>query len=458
MRFRTFLYILGALVVLYPTAVLFRLNRQVLRQPFLLGQDGGSLPLGYVVLLLMLLSAFLVFMAGVSREVGLLMDRRRRKKQSRRQDEIEEQYTQGLAAVVEGREDEALAHFRAALEQDSRHFNTLLKMGEVLRSQGKHAEAVEYHTKAHHLKGDDTRPLYALVEDHEAKGELDRARALLGKILAIHKQSVTAWRKLRSLHMKEQTWDKALDAHERVEKYASGGPGVVDRAIGLGIRYEMAVARLEQDRVRDAVAALRKLCKDEPKFIPAHVKLGEALRRDGKDLEAVETWYRGFELTNSPIFLTVLEEHFLEREQPMAAIEALKRCIAGVRKDTIPRFYLGKLYFRLEMLDDALAVLSSLEGRASYAPTLHYLLGRIHERRKNPQLAATEYRKVIKEMELVQLDYRCRSCGETLTEWADRCPTCGLWNTVEVNFREEISYEELGLAPAPVYTAPDWMR
>jgi predicted Zn-dependent protease len=242
-----------------------------------------------------------------------------------------------------------------------------------------------------------------------------------------------------------------------VEKYAVGGASEADRGIGLGIRYEMAVARLEQDRPRDSVAALRKLCKDEPKFIPAHVKLGEALRRDGKELEAIEAWYRGFELTNSPIFLTVLEEHFLEREQPMAAIEALKRCIAGVRKDTIPRFYLGKLYFRLEMLDDALSLLSSLEGRASYAPTLHYLLGRIHERRKNHVQASAEYRKVIKEMELVQLDYRCRSCGETLTEWADRCETCGLWNTVEVNFREEISFEELGLAPAPVYTTPTGM-
>jgi lipopolysaccharide biosynthesis regulator YciM len=454
MRFRTFLYILAALAVLYPTAVLFRLNRDVLRQPFLLSRDGASLPLGYVVLVLMLLSAFIVFMAGVSREVGLLMDARRRKKQIRKQDEIEEHYTRGLAAVVEGRDDEALTHFRAAIERDSRHFNTLLKMGEVLRAQGKYAEAIEYHRKAHHLKEDDTRPLYALVEDHEAQGDIERARALLGKVLAINKHSTTAWRKLRSLHMKEKAWDKAQDAQERIEKYASGALSEPDRRTGVGIRYEMAVSRLEAGRTRDAIQALRKLVKEEPTFLPAHVKLGEALRRDGKDGEAIEAWYRGFELTNSPIFLTVLEEHFLEREQPMAAIEALKRCIVVARKDTIPRFYLGKLYFRLEMLDEALPVLSSLEGRASYAPTLHYLLGRIHERRKNHVQATAEYRKVIKEMELVQLDYRCRACNETLTEWVDRCPACGSWNTVEVNFREEISYEELGLAPAPVYTTP----
>jgi lipopolysaccharide biosynthesis regulator YciM len=151
----------------------------------------------------------------------------------------------------------------------------------------------------------------------------------------------------------------------------------------------------------------------------------------------------------------MLEEHFLQRDHPEAAIEALKRCVAGSRKDTLARFYLGKLYFRLEMLDEASAVLSALEGRASYAPTLHYLLGRIHERRANFRDAAGQYRKVVREMDLVHLEYRCRRCAETSTDWLERCPACGEWNTVEVNFREEISTEEMGLAPAPVYTAAD---
>jgi len=104
-------------------------------------------------------------------------------------------------------------------------------------------------------------------------------------------------------------------------------------------------------------------------------------------------------------------------------------------------------------VDDALAVLSSLEGRASYSPALHYLIGRVHERRKNFRDASTEYRMVIREMELVQLEYRCRSCGATSMDWSERCAACGEWNTVEVNFREEASTDELGLAPAPVYTA-----
>ena len=35
----------------------------------------------------------------------------------------------------------------------------------------------------------------------------------------------------------------------------------------------------------------------------------------------------------------------------------------------------------------------------------------------------------------------------------DRCGACGEWGTVETDFREEMSIEELGIPPAPVYTS-----
>jgi lipopolysaccharide biosynthesis regulator YciM len=291
------------------------------------------------------------------------------------------------------------------------------------------------------------------VEDYEARGDMDRARAVLGKIIGVQKTSISAWRKLRSLHVKERHWEQALEAHRQVEKLGGGGDAdaAADRRFGRGIRFEIAAEHLDSGRTKEALGLLRKLLKEDEQFISAHVRLGEALQAQGQDADAREAWYRGFEVTGSPIFLVMLEEHYLQREEPLGAIEALKKCVAEARKDTLPRFYLGKLYFRLEMLDDALSVLSSLEGRASYAPSLHYLIGRIHERRKNHEHACTEYRKVIKEMDLVQLEYLCRACGETVMEWTGRCPACQEWNTVEVNFREEISLEELGLSPAPIY-------
>jgi len=454
MKIRTFLIILVALGVVFPIASLFDSNRVLLNEPIRLWGD-FILPVKGALLVFFVLGAVVVLLLGGAREVARTWEHWRLRQAGKKSEEIEDEYSRGLVAVLEGREEEAMAHFRAVLERDSRHFNTLIKLGEILRSQERYAEAIEFHRKAHHLKEENTRPLYALVDDFEAKGEPNQARAILGKVIAINKSSVAAWRRLRSLYIKETKWAKALEAHQRVEKL--GNPNdprdVADRRYSLGIRYEMAASQLAEDRTRDAIATLRKVVKSNSRFIPAHVKLGEALRIDGQEAEAIQVWYNGFEVTGSPIFLTVLEEHYLQREQPLAAIEALKHCIAEARKDTLARFYLGKLYFRLEMLDDAHAVLSSLEGRASYAPTLHYLLGRIHERRGNHRDAGLAYRKVIKEMDLVQLEYICRACEDTVMEWVPRCTHCGEWNSVEVNFREEIALEELGLAPAPIYSS-----
>jgi lipopolysaccharide biosynthesis regulator YciM len=452
-KFRSLIVFLLWLLAAVAILAVFEKNHEVMTQPIAF-REGTTLTVGETLISFFLIGVVVTFFVGASRELGRMIEHGRLRRASRKTEEIEEQYSQGLIAVLEGHEDEALGHFRAVLESDSRHFNSLLKMGEILRGQEKFAEAIEFHRKAHHLKEDDTRPLYALVDDYEARGDMQLARNVLGKIIGINKSSTAAWRKLRSLLIKEGKWKEALEAHERVSKLANpeNPRDRADRRFGLGIRLEIASERREAGKHREALAVLRRLLKDDDQFIPAHLELGEALLAAGQEAEAVEAWYLGFETTGSPIFLNALEEHYLQREQPLAAIEALKRCVAQARKDTLPRFYLGKLYFRLEMLDDAMSSLMPLDGVATYAPTLHYLLGRIHERRGNYGEAAREYRKVIKEMDLVQLEYRCRACGEATMEWTHRCHSCGEWNTVEVNFREEIPLEELGLSPAPIYS------
>ncbi len=453
MRVRTFLVLIVLVLAALAAATFFDHNQEILSADFHYW-EGTTLTVGQTLLLFFLAGILITFTVGLARQFGVMLEKRRQRKASRKMDEIEEEYGRALVAILEGRQDDALGHLRAVLERDSRHFNTLLKLGEVLRSEDRYHEAIEYHRKAHHLREEDTRPLYALVEDYEARGDMDRARAVLGKIIGLNKHSVAAWRKLRELHAKEENWDKALDAQKQVEKYAgstdAGRPA--DERFGQGLRYQIGADALARGEAKEAVAVFRKLLKEDSGFLPAHIDLGRALTGLGQESEAVQAWYNGFELNGSSIFLTTLEEHYLGNEQPMEAIEALKPCIQRARKDTLPRFYLGKLYFRLEMLDDALAVLSSLHGRASYAPNLHYLLGRIHERRNNHDAAATEYRKVIKEMELIQLEYICRDCGETIMEWTSRCPTCRNWNRIEVNFMEEISLEELGLSAAPIYS------
>ena len=98
--------------------------------------------------------------------------------------------------------------------------------------------------------------------------------------------------------------------------------------------------------------------------------------------------------------------------------------------------------------------LSALRDRAAYTPTLSDYLARIHERRGRYAEANSHYRKIIREGHLLSSQFRCLVCGRDFDAWVERCQQCGEWNTVEVDFKEDVTLEELGISTAPVYTAP----
>jgi lipopolysaccharide biosynthesis regulator YciM len=454
MKIRTFVWIALGFCVLALVTIGFHRNADLLNTPFRVSET--SQPPVFVIIIAAFAAGILVPISlGLPRWFEQIGTRMRRAREERRQTQVDERYYEGLQAIVEGRENDALRCFRSVLEMDPSNYNALLKMGEVLCAMGRYAEGIDYHLRARSLRPEDSRSLYALAADYEAQGNIAEAKAMLKRIASLKPHSVlVAVRRLRDISMREGDWAAALQAHNRVERtlHKSGRLGDDEKATGRGIRYSLGVKYMKDGKTRIAVNLFRRLIKEDPLFIPAYIRLGATLREMDDEREAAEVWNRGFEITGSPIFLTVLEEHYLDQEQPLAAIEALRHCVAAAKKDILPRFFLGKLYFRLEMLDEALATLEALRGRTSYAPTLHYLIGRIHERRGNFRSAALQYRNVIKELELVKLEYRCLSCAATLSEWLDRCPKCAEWNTVEIDFREDISLQDLGVATAPIYS------
>lgn len=454
MKIRTFLYILLGFFALGIVGYGLYLNHELLNAPFHLKGE-HTVPLFMIVVSAFVLGFLLALIVGIVREGQLFVAKWRRRREDKRMMGVEERYFEGVQAVVEGREEDALRNFLRILEQSPNHFNALLKAGEVLLSMGRYAEAISYHQKAREVRPEDTRPLYSLAADHAAGGDVDKAKAILQKISEIRpRAAVSANRRLRELYMREGDWARALEMHGRALRANEGAKdaGPREARIGTGIRYQLAMKHLDDDKPKVALGLFQKLIKDEPGFIPAYIRVGEILREMGDDQEAATVWNHGFDETGSPIFLTVLEEHYLDREQPIEAIESLKACVARAKNDTLPRFFLGKLFFRLEMLDDALATLKTLEGRTAYAPTLHYLIGRINERRANFRAAAEQFRKVIKHLELVKLQYRCRGCQSQIGEWSDRCPKCEDWNTIEIDFREDMTLQELGISSAPVYS------
>jgi len=393
---------------------------------------------------------------------GLLRDLRRMlrdftvRSQARSRQEAEELYLHGVESMLNGREERALEHFNEVLAIDPNHVEALLKGGEVLRGLRRYAEAIELHRRAARAKEDDLQPLYSLVADYEESGALENAKAILNRIIELNpKRSLAACRKYRAICVSEGAWDKAWEIQKRIEDQLSdmGRSRKSEKKHHLGIRYMLAQSQLQAGKARDAVGTLRRLVAMEPAFVPAPLALGKALLALQQPEEAVEVWEKAYEATGHPIFLTTIEDHYLGQEQPRRAIEALKSAIWKSKKDIIPRFFLGKLYYRLEMIDEAMHQFAQMKGRVTYFPALHYYLAKIMERQGNMNEALKELELVLRQAEVLKVEYVCATCSRKYPSWVDSCSRCGEWNSVVVDFQEERPIEELGISTAPVYTA-----
>src|SRR5262249_19065225 len=147
-------------------------NLDLLNSPFYLYGNQHVRLIGVVVA--SCLAGFLIALYfGLIREGKYLFDRMRPHREERRVMAIEERYYEGVQAVVEGREEDALRHFRMILDSEPNHFNALLKAGEVLVAKGKYAEGIDYHQRARQARPEDRRPLYALANDYATQGDLD---------------------------------------------------------------------------------------------------------------------------------------------------------------------------------------------------------------------------------------------------------------------------------------------
>jgi len=458
MRLRSFFGLLFAVGVAFVAAYHVKLNGELLDQRFWLGEE-LSIPLWGAIL-----GAFLAGFLPVA--VTLVVDTLRhelalrRERRRRREDEsLEATYRRAVDLQADGQLGLSAQELEAYLAGRPESFAGLLRYGSILRGLGRQAEAVEVHRRASTLYPLSIAVLYQLAEDYAAKGDDEVAREIRGRIVRdLPGAGLEVLKRRRAEAIGRREWQEASALHERITEMLnqSGDTSalVQESGLALGLEYQRGVLLLEGDRPAEAADVFRRLLGRESRFLPARIMLGEAELLAGSEEEAIATWRAAYLETGSPVFLQRIEDHFIEGEEPLRAIETLRGLIAEAQNDLLPRFYLGRLYYRLEMHDEAGRVLGGITDRIRSSPTYHYLLGRIHERRHDLARAVESYQACLNQLELGSAEYVCSVCKESYGDWRDFCARCRTWNSVELNFEEErLSAEELGVQPTPVWGA-----
>ena len=298
-------------------------------------------------------------------------------------------------------------------------------------------EAIRLHLKAWNLQSDNQEVMFSLSADYEDAKRFDDAIKMYREILRKDPSNITTLIRLRDLYHRLNQWEELIETQARLLSNPLGTQELeVEHRKLIGFKYELGRSMLEAGDLERARKVFRSVIKLDKDFVPAYLGLGEVYLEEGKSKEAGQLWEKSYKMTSSVLLLHRLEDLYLKQGEPGNAIEIYKQAVTWKPQDTTLKFFLGKLYYRLEMIDEAFDILTTVDWGDREYPDVHKLLGNIYLRRGSLGLAASEFKKALRFKKQVIVPYFCSNCQHRTTEWAGRCPNCGKWNTLGVNLEK----------------------
>jgi len=408
-----------------------------------------------LVLLSMGIGALAVaLLVGVRETKHLIMDWHSRRLR-RREEKVDALYREGTHAFLSKRTSEAISLFEKTLALDPNHLDSLLWLGNIHRVERNYPEAIRLHQKARGIKERNIEVLLALANDLEGAKRFEEALQTLKNVLKLDPGHLTALMRKRDLYMRLEQWSDALDIQQRLMKATlSEQDQKAEAGLLVGLTYEVGRQLLMRGQTKKARHSFRGAIKRDKRFLPAYIGLGEILVREGKLKNAAEIFEKVYAKTGNTILLHRLEELYLEMGEPGEIIRVYQDAVQRDPQNPVLKFYLGKLYYRLEMVDEAFDLLSTLEGPQDQMSDYHKIMANLYLRKQQMDLAVEELKKALGLKKRVVVPYCCTQCQHESIEWSGRCRRCGLWNTFVALPWVDASGVEPHLEPGTPATRP----
>ncbi|HUK56369.1 MAG TPA: tetratricopeptide repeat protein [Nitrospiria bacterium] len=393
-----------------------------------------DVPTVALVLMSMALGGLLAIVAAGFAEIKHLFRGWRQARTKQRDERIHELLQLAVNAKISKRFEDAVGLFQKILLLNPNHVPALLRLGNLYRAQGNATEAIRLHRKARNLEENNMEILLALAKDLEESKRLDESVQLLQEMRRQAGSGLTVFIRLRDLFVKLSRWEEAHDVQEKILQGSLRPEELKNEQLWFeGIKYEIGRQLLEKGERDRARRYFRGAIKLNRGFIPGYMGLGEILVDEGKLKDAGELWQKAYEMTSSILLLHRLEDLYLELDQPARVLNLYQEAVNREPDNLILRFYLGKLYYRLEMVDEAFEVLAALDPGHEKMPDLHKLLGNLYLRKGNVDAAVDEFKKALGLRKRVLVPYYCPLCDYHAHQWSGRCPRCGHWNSYEAS-------------------------
>ncbi len=385
---------------------------------------------------LLLMASF--FGAAVMMMLFALRDTRRFmvsyqiQRKQKKEDKIQDLYSRAVSAILAEDETGARSLLEQILKIDPGHTEALLRLGDLEARNAQFEDAAGYYRRAHSSVPSNLEALFSLESAMVAQSQWDQALGYVEKILELDANNLSALYRRRSIMERKGSWGDVLDIQKSILKQEQNSTHQKREQFNmLGFRYEAARESLEQGDLEKASKMFKGILKDEKDFIPAYLGVAETLLSEDDTEGAVSYLEGAYETTRSQIILARLEDMLINLGDPGRLLRTYRKAVAERPEDEQLRFFLGKLYFRLEMVDDAFDTLKDLDSLDW--SDLHKLLGELYLRRDRCDLAVEQFKKTLELKRSFRLPYCCGICGHKEPEWSGRCPECGYWNSYQLN-------------------------
>jgi tetratricopeptide (TPR) repeat protein len=191
------------------------------------------------------------------------------------------------ALVDGGRMDDAVAHYRKAIEIRPTYAAAHFNLGVALAGLGRPDEAVEQYRETIAIKPDDAKAQNNLGNAFLAWGQLDRAMAHCREALKIDPDFAEAHYNLGNALFAGGRLDEAM------AQYRSA---LASRPDFAEASYNLGLALVRRGRLDQAIAQYRQALAVRPDFAEVHNSLGLALASSGQCDEAAAHYRRALEI------------------------------------------------------------------------------------------------------------------------------------------------------------------
>ncbi|OPX98185.1 MAG: tetratricopeptide repeat protein [Syntrophorhabdus sp. PtaU1.Bin002] len=379
----------------------------------------------------------------------------KKSRRDRRREEFKDLVQKARSYDLKGDREKAVEQLNrlARRAPDMEEAYTLL--ADIYVSMKEHDKAIEVLNLAEANLGKKESILFRKAKIRPAMKDLQKMEGELKDVLHMNESNLEALSMLRDLYISKKRWDEAYETEKRIGRFIKTED---ENSKLAGIRYEKACALFERQTKGDyesIIKELKDIISEDKRFIPAYILLAEIYKRNGKLNEAGRVYGRGYSKTGHIIFLSKMEDLYIDRGDPGVILKIYRRILDVSPKNNLIEFLYARLCLRLEMIDEAIDTLKTLFSEGAEFKGMHKAMAEAYMHRGQMEKAVEEFRKAFP-AEHVYIPFRCDNCQSKKVEWADFCGNCYSWNTINVRKEDFLRSDTAELRV--LYESEDWVE